>query len=383
MTEEAITLVQFLRDGLDPVADLRGRGPVSPLVLPGGPPGWLVTGYREVREVLADNRRFSNDFANLGTAQELNPGGLGFTDPPAHTRLRKLLMPEFTAHRLRVLEPRVAEIVDGCLDRMAPAEGTTVDLVEAFARPIPSRVIAELLGLPADEWDTVERISNGRFDLTGGAAGGLDRVAESLDYLDGVIKRQRSEPGDGLLGRLIRRHGDSLDDRELAGLADGLLTGGVDTTVSMLSLGAVVLLGQERLDPAWLAPDRVNALVEELLRYLSVVQVAFPRFARTELELGGRTIRVGDMVVCSLSGADRDPELGRDVERLAPDAKRPPHVAFGHGPHLCIGAQLARLELAIAYRALFSRFPDLRLAGPLSFRPLSIVYGVDALPVTW
>ncbi|GAA5152687.1 cytochrome P450 [Pseudonocardia eucalypti] len=397
MSEPTLTLVQFLRNGLDPVPELgqlRAERPVSPLVIPNGPTAWLVTGYSETRAVLGDADRFSNDFANLanmgGPTEDRDPGGLGMADPPKHTRLRKLLLPEFTAKRLRALEPRITEVVEGCLDDMAAARAadpeTPVDLVSTFAQPIPALVISELLGVPDEERDDFQRLSNNRFDLSGALDSGVDAVNESVAYLGGLVARQRAEPGDGLLGRLIREHGDDLTDRELAGLADGLLTGGHDTTASMLALGTLILLREPEQRAAALAPDRVYPLVDELLRYISVVQVAFPRWARREVEIGGQRIGPGDMVICSLSGANRDPFLGSDLERVDPSRTVSSHLAFGYGIHRCVGAELARREMAIAYPALLRRFPELKLAVAeveLTYRPFSIVYAVTSLPVTW
>ena len=162
-----------------------------------------------------------------------------------------------------------------------------------------------------------------------------------MSYLLDLVKRERSAPGDGLLGMLVREHGDEIDDRELAGLADGLLTGGLETTVSMLALGSLVLLR----DPDCFAAvhdhdDSIDRFVEELLRYLTVVQVAFPRFAREDIEIGGKRISSGDVVFCSLSGANRDEALGAGMEGFDPGRKATSHLAFGHGIHRCIGAEL-------------------------------------------
>jgi cytochrome P450 len=154
----------------------------------------------------------------------------------------------------------------------------------------------------------------------------------------------------------------------------------------MLALGAVVLMRRAELREAALDPARVGDLVEELLRYISVVQVAFPRWARTDIEIGGQRVGTGDMVLCSLSGANRDPALGPEPERLDPGRGAKSHLAFGHGIHHCVGAQLARREMALAFPALLRRFPGLRLAGPpeeLAYRPFSIVYGIGSLPVHW
>lgn len=384
-------LMPLRRNGLDPVAELgrkRSEEPVSKLPVPFGLNVWLVSGYEEAKAVLGDAKTFSNDFTNLigktSAKADDNPGGLGFADPPVHTRLRRLLTPEFTMRRLARLKPGIERIVKERLDAMDRAEGP-VDLVEEFALPIPSLVICELLGVPYEDRDEFQHLAVQRFDLFGGAGASLGAISESLQYLLGVVRKERENPGDGLLGMIIREHGDEIEDRELAGLADGVLTGGFETTASMLSLGALVLLrDQEAFKRIHDDDEVVHGFVEELLRYLTVVQVAFPRFAREDIEIGGKTIEKGDMVVVSLSGANRDERLGTGLEIF--DGTRPPmsHLAFGHGVHRCVGAELARMELRAAYPALVRRFPKLRLAVPveeLEFRKTSIVYGVEKLPV--
>ena len=385
-------LFPLFRDGLDPVAkvdELRAREPVSRLALPFGIRAWLVTGYEPVRAVLGSTDDFSNDFGRLagsigfGTGQE--PGGLGFADPPVHTRLRRLLTPEFTMRRLARLQPRIESIVAGRLDAMAELDGP-VDLWQEFALPVPALTICELLGVPYADREYFQKLSTSRFDMGDGAHAPLDAVTESLSYLGGLITEQRREPGDGLIGALIRAHGDEIDDRELAGLADGVLTGGLETSASMLALGALVLMTEPGLaEPLRSGEPAADQLVEELLRYLTVVQVAFPRFAVRDLEIDGVQIRSGDVVMCSLSAADRDDVFGADSHRIDP-TRRPDrsHLAFGHGIHRCVGAELARMELRIAYPALIRRFPAMRPAADpasLATRRASIVFGLDSLPV--
>jgi cytochrome P450 len=261
---------------------------------------------------------------------------------------------------------------------MAAADGP-VDLWQAFALPIPSLTICELLGVPYAERAEFQQLSTARFDLAGDPQQSLGAMSQSVSYLLDLVARQRAAPGDGLLGSLIREHGGDLDDLELAGLADGVLTGGLETSASMLALGALVLM----TNPSAL-DHGLDRFVEELLRYLTVVQVAFPRFATRDLTIGGVDIRAGDAVVCSLSGANRDGSLGTGMDRFDPGRPTAPHLAFGYGIHRCVGAELARMELRAAYPALRRHFPRMRLLGDpadLSFRKTSIVYGVDALPV--
>jgi cytochrome P450 len=381
------------RTGLDPIEELgrrREQEPVSRLTVPFGIKAWLVTGYDEVRAVLSAGDAFSNDFSNLtgstGVPAQHNPGGLGFADPPVHTRLRRLLTPEFTMRRLARLRPRIDAIITEQLDAMAvqDATGDPVDLWQSFALPIPSLTICELLGVPYGDRAEFQMLSTARFDMAGDTDASLGAMTQSVAYLLDLVARQRSAPGDGLLGGLIREHGAEIDDLELAGLADGVLTGGLETSASMLALGALVLMNNPATADQIRAGQGIDSFVEELLRYLTVVQVAFPRFATRDIVIGGVAISAGDGVVCSLSGANRDGSLGTGMERFDPGRTAAPHLAFGYGIHRCVGAELARMELRAAYPALVRRFPAMRLLGDpadLTFRDTSIVYGVEALPV--
>ena len=394
MTESPF--LPLMREGLDPVAELgrrRAEEPVSQFNL-FGMKFWLLTRYDDVRQVLGSAADFSTDFSTLADAAigvealagQQDPGGLGMSDPPRHTRLRKILTPEFTMRRLARLAPRIDAIVADCLDAIEAAD-KPVDLLPTFALPIPSLVICELLGVPYGDRDDFQRLSNSRFDFMEDAET-LDSIAQSLTYMRELVAAQRAEPGNGLLGMIVREHGDSISDEELAGLADGLLVGGHETTASMLALGALLLL----LSPEHFALVRdddtaINAMVEEMLRYLTVVQVAFPRFARHEVVLStGERIAEGEIVIASLSSADRDAALGARMDHFEPTRTPGSHFAFGYGIHRCIGAELARMELRAAYPALVRCFPTLRLAVPpedIEFRELSVVYGVQSLPVTW
>ncbi|MFD5828188.1 cytochrome P450 [Lentzea sp. NPDC060358] len=381
-------LAPLRRNGLDPVPELarmQAQGPVTRLPLP--VTVWLVTGYEASKQVLVDADAFSNDFGHLrdlGLFADEAPGGLGFSDPPEHTRLRKVLTPEFTMRRLSRLVPRIEQIVADQLDLMSMKD-EPVDLVEHFAMPVPALTICELLGVPASEREEFQRRSVSRFDLGGAATTSLSAVSESIVYFRELVRAQRANPNDGLLGELIRKHGDALDDDELAGLADGLLTGGFETTASMISLGTLAMLRDPSLfERVQSGDEAVNGVVDELLRHQTVVQVAFLRIARRDVEIAGTRIRAGDIVACSLSQANRDPGVYPDPDVIDPSRPAGQHLAFGYGAHRCIGAELAKMELRIAYPALARRFPELRLAADpatLDFRKLSIVYGLHSLPV--
>jgi cytochrome P450 len=377
------------RDGVDPVTrlgELRAEQPVAKLTSFLGMDVWLVTGDAEARQVLSDTSGYSNDIrpfmGSRGSTTDGDIGGLGFTDPPEHTRLRKLLTPEFTMRRLERLRPRIAEIVERQLDAMEE-QGPVVDLVPSFAFPVPFLVICELLGLPDEERDTFRQLGSARFDVSSGGQGVFGAVSDSRRFLMEATRRQRSRPGDGLIGQIIGEYGDDISDFDLGGLADGVFTGGLETSASMLALGTAVLLEHpDEYRRVADDPTVVDRTVEELLRYLGVVQIAFPRFPKRDVELGGHHIARGDVVICHLAGANRDARLSPALDRFDPG--RPPlsHLSFGHGFHRCVGAELARMELRAAFPALARRFPDLAVAADrLDYRQQSIVFGVESLPV--
>ncbi|ASU85581.1 cytochrome P450 [Nocardiopsis gilva YIM 90087] len=216
----------------------------------------------------------------------------------------------------------------------------------------------------------------------------IAEMAEMNAYIGGLVGAHRAAPRNSLLSRLISQHDDELSDAELVGIGSLLLIAGHETTSNMLSMGTLLLLRHpDQLAAVRDAPEAVVPAVEEMLRYLSVVHSPMPRFATRDLELGGKRIRAGDIVETSLVTANRDEALAGDhPERFDISRKPGPHVAFGHGAHECIGQQLARLEMQIAFPALLRRFPGLKLAVPFEevrYRRESTVYGVRELPVTW
>jgi cytochrome P450 len=213
----------------------------------------------------------------------------------------------------------------------------------------------------------------------------MGAVGESREFLFAECARQRTDPGPGLIGQIIREHGDEISDFDLGGLADGAFTGGLETSASMLALGTVVLLGRPELYAGLVTdPESVTPVVEELLRHLSVVQVAFPRFTKAETRVAGHKIRKGSCVLVHLPAVDRDPRAFPVGDGLDPSRASASHMSFGYGFHRCVGAELAKMELRAAYPALARRFPDLNLAVPaedLPYHAKSIVYGVESVPV--
>lgn len=392
----AATQVPLLRDGLDPKPDLarwREEQRLHRLDLPFSFDAYLVTGHQTTKEILGARDAYSNDIRHLfrgdGPATADDIGGLGFTDPPLHTRLRKIVTPEFTMHRLARLQPMIEQIVTEALDDLQ-ARGPGADLAETVAFPVPFRTICALLGLDYSDERAFASLGSARFDATNGGAAAFGAVSAQRQFLFEAVARQREAPGPGLIGQIIREHGDSLSDTDLGGLADGIFTGGFETTAGMIALSTVTLLRDSK--HAHLvregAPGDVDGAVEELLRYLSVVQLAFPRFAKHDMRILGQDIKAGDVLMASLSAANRDRgSAGEDAERFDPfRVPTSSHLAFGYGVHRCIGAELARMELRTVLPALLRRFPTLELAVPeheLTFRQLSFVYGLDALPVRW
>ncbi|MGW6495810.1 cytochrome P450 [Nonomuraea angiospora] len=381
----------------DPPRELRHwreEAPIQPMRYPGGHDGWLVTGHAAARAVLAD-ARFSSRLEHLrwpvawegvDLASFVQPPGFFMQlDPPDHTRFRRRLTAQFTVRRLQALEPRIAQITAEVLDAMEGG-GAPADLVREFALPVPSLVICELLGVPpADrarfqhDSATVLRDGSTKEEVAGA-------TASLFGYLYELTAAKQAHPANDLLSGLVT--GGELTLEEIAGIGLLLLVAGHETTAAMLGLGAYVLLeNPDQLAALRGNPALMEGAVEELLRYLSVPHLGPMRAALEDVEIAGRTIRKGQVVTLSIPAANRDPERFADPETL--DVTRPSptgHLAFGHGIHQCLGQQLARLEMRIAYRALFERFPALRLAVPpeeVPMRTNMTIYGVHRLPVTW
>ncbi|MCX4984328.1 cytochrome P450 [Streptomyces sp. NBC_00572] len=368
------------------LTDARRHGPLSRYTHPGGKPGWLITGYDLVRSVLADARFSSRkDLLNVVDFEipPAPPGEFLLMDEPDHSRYRKPLVGKFTARRMRLLTERIEQITTDCLDAMEET-GPTADLVAAFAKPIPTIIICELLGVPYEDRDSfqeqIDKFMNGETndeDL-------MAAYTATQDYLAHLVAAKRANPTDDVLSELTD---SDLTDEELQGIALILLAAGFDTTANMLSLGTFALLRHpEQLAELRADPALIDQTVEELLRYLSVAKT-FMRTALVDVEVGGQIIEAGTTVVLSYNTANRDPERFTDPQELDLHRQDGGHLAFGHGIHLCLGQQLARIEMRIAFSALLDRFPTLRLAVPaeeVGLRPETAdIYGVKSLPVTW
>ncbi|MBM4794592.1 cytochrome P450 [Streptomyces sioyaensis] len=370
---------------------LREQEPVAPMTFPDGAAGWLVTRYDDVRTVLSDPR-FSAKRGILrpgGSEGEdipaPPPGLFIMMDAPEHTRFRRLLTGQFTVRRMRQLTPAVEKIVAEQLNAMAAAEGP-VDLVQAFALPIPSLVICELLGVPYADREEFQRYSATIVRLNSSLEEFQQAQAAMRGFIHQLVLAKRENPTDDILSELVRS--GELTDEELTGVGVLLLIAGHETTANMIALSTMCLLqNPEQLAALRADPSLMDSAVEELLRYLSVIQFGVRRTALEDVELHGRQIKEGSMVVASLSSGNRDAaHLADDPELLDVARAHSPHLAFGHGIHQCLGQQLARAEMKAALSALLDRFPALQLAVPVEQVPMRddmLVYGVHELPVTW
>lgn len=383
----------------DPPAEItaiRERARVSRLRYSDGHVGWLVTGHHQVREVLG-SPKFSNnptkhhllDIRFEGGApeerREPQPGMFLSQDPPDHTRLRRMLQGQFTVRRMNQLADWIGTIVDDQIEHLR-SFGGRADLVAEFALPVPSLVICALLGVEYDERhrfqeDTAKLLSlESTFDE---AMAAMQRIQK---FMGELIVRKKENPGDDMISDLLATGEPT--DTEASNMAMLLLLAGHETTANMLGLGTFTLLEHpDQLKILQDEPEIIDNAVEELMRYLSIIHFGPMRTATEDVEIDGHLIKAGETVLLHVPAANRDPEkFEGNPEEL--DLRRPAtgHVAFGHGIHQCLGQQLARIEMRVAFSRLFKAFPDLRLDVAPAEVPLRTdmgIYGVHSLPVAW
>jgi len=375
-------------------ARLRESRPVAPVRMPGYGRAWMVTRYADVRTVLSDPRlaRDVRRWPGGGRSRPSEATGVYahmlHADPPDHTRLRRVVQKAFTP-RLAALSPRAEEIAAGLLDEMAAARGDVIDLLGAYARPLPVTVLCELLGIPAAD--------RARITVTVTAYDNRaehQRVERELAaYFTELIAARRAEPGDDLVSALVLARDSAADEGAADGLTGSellatlylLVMAGFDTTVNLIASGTLALLTH----PAEMArlradPSLLPAAVEELLRFTSPVNHANDRFTTEDVPVGGVVIPAGEWVLPATSSANRDPARFPGPDRLDLGRDTSGHVAFGYGIHYCLGAPLARMEAEVALGALLLRFPGMSLAVPaeeLRWRPVSLMNGLESLPV--
>jgi cytochrome P450 monooxygenase len=368
-------------------ADYRCRPGLVSCILPDGNRAWLITRYDDVRTVLTHPGISSNPehpgFPHLGATlgvprQDQIPGWFVGLDPPEHGRFRKALIPEFGARRIRELRPTIQETVDRLLDTML-ARGSQADLVADFALPVPSLIISTMLGVPTTDRDFFESRTRTLVAIVASTDEQRDTATrELLRYLHRLISIKQNWPADDLVSRLLAT--GVIAPAELSGALMLLLIAGHETTGDNIALGVVSLL----LHPRWAGAEGV---ADELLRLHSVADMVSLRVAVQDVEIAGQLIRAGEGIIPLVAAANHDASVFECPERFDPGrSSARQHVAFGYGMHQCLGANLARAELEIAFRTLFERIPSLQLAIPveeLPFKYNGVIFGLHKLPVRW
>ncbi|RFS86618.1 cytochrome P450 [Actinomadura spongiicola] len=376
---------------------LRAKGPLTPLSFPDGHVGWLTTSYATARKVLSDNRFSARQELRhlpieLAVAKEAMtgpppPGFFMHMDPPEHTRYRRKLASSFSVRRMREFERKIERALAEPLAAME-RQGPPADLVTTLVGPVRSLVTTELFGVPAADVDSFQEHTSVILDADSPA----DKVGESTghlaQYVMGLVTSLRAEPAEqepaSVLGGLVKD--PELSDEELLGMAL-LFLSAPDTTANMLGLGAYALLYHHEQLAALLAdPTLADGAVEELLRYLSIMNVGPFRAALEDVDVDGCPVRAGETVVVAVPAVNRDPDRFGSPDTL--DVTRPPtgHLTFGHGMHQCLGQHMIRVTMKTSYTLLLGRFPGLRLAVPPDEVPLrsnEATHHVRNLPVTW
>ena len=380
---------------LDPeYGRLRDNGQLARVRMPYGGDAWMATSYEDVKTVLGDTR-FSRA-ATLGVdVPRMTPiiqtdSSLLTMDPPDHSRLRKLVAKAFTMRRIEMLRPRAQEVVDGLIDDIE-AQGPPADLVEGLALPLPITMICELLGVPYEDRDQFRAWSDAALAIT---AFTPDEIVQGRDglkkYLTSLVAMHREQPADSLLSELVRARDeeDRLSEAELVQFGVTLLVAGHETTANQTGNFLYTLLSKPHLlrelqeDPELLEPA-----VEEMLRTTPLGTAAgFPRIATEDVQLSGGLVKAGEAVMTQLASANLDGKVFDHADEIDFHRESNPHIAFGHGVHHCLGAQLARLELQVAVGTVLRRLPGLRFAVQVEevpFKEGRLIRGLQALPVTW
>ncbi|MEU7864953.1 MULTISPECIES: cytochrome P450 [Actinomycetes] len=371
---------------------LHERGAVHQTCLDDHGRVWLVTGHAEVFAALRDKRlarprEYSNgDFASHRFPEGTPTGTIITLDPPEHTPLKKMVNFTFLPRHLETFRPRIHAVVAMLLDKFEANGGG--DLVEDYAAIVPITIVCDVLGLPERFRKNLKQWA----DLGFGSDDETNvKIRESmLGMLEEVRQQKTAEPSEDLFSYWIHyRDADGkpvLNPQQLLIMAALTILGGYDTTAGMISRGALALLDSpETLERLQRDPDLFPEAIEELLRRNGSVHHGFRRFATEDMEIDGRKINKGDTVLLHLTAAGNDPKRFPDPQVLDIDRADKGHVAFGGGPHFCAGAELARMEINIALRELFTRFPDIKLAVPqesLKLRAYPFIPGIVSLPVT-
>jgi cytochrome P450 len=375
---------------------LREETRLARVKLPTGETPWLVTRYEDQRALLLDPR-VSSDAMRPGypspvPINERSGSFISFIlmDDPEHARLRRMVTAPFMIKRIEAMRAGVQKIVDELIDELL-AGPKPVDLVQAFALPVPSLVICQLLGVPYADHEFFQENSKVLINRNVSNEDRVAAVGRLSSYLDDLIGEKLANPGDDLLSGLVERiRTGELTRSDAAQMGVLMLIAGHETTANMIALGTLALL--ENPDQLALLrsssgdPRVVASAVEELLRYLHITHNGRRRVALEDIEIAGETIRAGEGIILANDIANRDPSVFADPDRLDLTRDARHHVAFGFGVHQCLGQPLARMELQVVYSTLYARIPTLALAASLDeipFKHDGSVYGVYELPVTW
>jgi cytochrome P450 len=377
-------------------AELRATNPLTPMIMPSGDEALVCLTYADMRKIFSDNR-FSRDLTFPG-APRLYPGedasGLSdmlmYMDPPRHTRLRRIMAGAFTPRRVEGWRPRVLEITEQLADEIA-AQGPPIDLMSAFAFPLPMRVICELMGVPPEDHELFRAWADMFLSTSEETAEErAGSVIEFAGYVANLIAESRHRSGDTLINALLEAHdeGDRLSKDELLSTVIGLIIAGHETTAAVLGRGMITLLSEPEMYAELVRdPQKIPAAVEEMVRYHVPGDLGFLRVATEDVELpSGAVVRKGQAVMPPPWAANRDPAVFADPDRFDIDRPACPHLGFGHGTHFCLGVHLARQELQVSLGMLTVRFPGLRPAVDFATLPWTIGLLVRRpleLPVTW
>jgi cytochrome P450 len=384
--------------GLHPSEDLvaiQNGCPVAPVRIWSGQEAWLFTRHADVRAILADSRVSANSglpgypSTSLAVAQtrEEFPTFLQM-DAPDHLFYRRMVTSDFSVKASEARREETSEIVAEAIDSLLKLS-PPVDFIESFALVVPSTVISRILGVPYDDHDFFQTRSQTLISGHSTVEETAIATGEMRDYLSDLVDAKDREPGDDLLSRLVVHHmrTGELTREQVVAHARLLLTGGHDTTASMIGLGVLaLLLNPDARQQLVAAPGLMQNAIEEMLRYFTITHIGRRRVATGDIEVEGVTIKAGDGIIADHFMGNRDPQVFQNPHSFDIDRDTRAHVAFGYGPHQCLGQHLARVELQVVFRQLLERIPTLRLAVPpaeLSFKEEAIVYGLRELPVEW
>lgn len=374
--------------------ELRRTEPVTRVRMPYGGEAWLITGYPELKQFLADPRFSSLKATEPDTARvtplPLRPGNLLSMDPPEHTRIRRVVAGAFTMRRVEQLKSRIKQVVDTQLNSMEQ-HGPPVDAVEYLAVPVPVMMICELFGIPYAQRHRFRGFSDIFVATTAFSAEDIDKSRDELEnYLAEVVEQRRGQPAEDLATALLQAFEveNRLTANEMMRTGIGILMAGHETSLSMISNVLYLLLSRPELYAQLCAdPELVPTAVEEMLRLIPLRSVgSFPRVATEDVEIGGVLIHAGDTVIFQRAAADRDERIFDDPDQVDLSRRENPHLGFGHGAHHCLGAPIARMELRLVLEGLVRRFPDLRLAVPaeeVPWKPGLIARCPAELSVAW